>query len=188
MMRVLKWLAITVVVLAAVGFLAFLYFIPPFFSVTSEDYVKQAAAPAVSLETITDPAQRAIAERGKYIVMISGCADCHSTPGPAGAESRHVSGGRVQDRRKGGGRRRQPQPDSRPGDGPRQGRRRRGETRASKRGVPRRPAGQSSPDALERVLQLDRGGSARGRHLPAADQAGQAQDSRPDARRHARGS
>ena len=55
MMRVLKWLAITVVVLAAIGFLAFLYFIPPFFSVSPEDYVKQTAAPAVSLEKIADP-------------------------------------------------------------------------------------------------------------------------------------
>ena len=84
MMRVLKWLAITVVVVAFAGLLAFLYFIPPFFSVSSEDYVKQAAAPAVSLEKIADPKERAIAERGKYIVMITGCADCHSTPGPQG--------------------------------------------------------------------------------------------------------
>jgi hypothetical protein len=84
MIRVFKWLALAVVVVAIAGFLAFLYFIPPFFSVSPEDYVKQAAAPAVSLEKITDPGKRAIAERGKYIVMISGCADCHSTPGPQG--------------------------------------------------------------------------------------------------------
>ncbi len=84
MMRVLKWVAGTVVVLATIAFLAFLYFIPPFFSVSPEDYVKQAAAPAASLEQITDPAERALAERGKYIVMVSACADCHSTPGPQG--------------------------------------------------------------------------------------------------------
>ncbi len=84
MMRVLKWIAITVVGIAIIGLLAFLYVIPPFFSVSSEDYVKQTAAPAVSLEKIADPAQRAIAERGKYIVMITGCEGCHSTPGPQG--------------------------------------------------------------------------------------------------------
>jgi len=93
-MRVLKWLAISVVVLAVVGFLAFLYFIPPFFSVTPEDYVKQAAAPAVPLDTIADPSQRAIAERGRYIVMVSGCADCHSTPGPEGPKpDMYLAGG-----------------------------------------------------------------------------------------------
>ena len=67
MMRILKWLGLAIVVIAFGGFLAFLYYIPPFFSISSEDYVKQAAAPAVSLDGITDPAQRAIAERGKYI-------------------------------------------------------------------------------------------------------------------------
>ncbi len=86
MMRVLKWLAITVVGLAAVGLLAFLYFIPPFFSVSSEEYVAGAAAPAlkVPLDQIADPAERAIAERGRYIVTITGCSDCHTTPGPEG--------------------------------------------------------------------------------------------------------
>jgi len=84
MMRILKWLLITVVSVAIIGLLAFLYFIPPFFSVSPEDYVKQTAAPAVSLEKIADPGQRAIAERGKYIVMITGCEGCHSTPGPQG--------------------------------------------------------------------------------------------------------
>jgi hypothetical protein len=94
MMRVLKWLALTVAALAAFGFLAFLYFIPPFFSVTPEDYVKQTAAPAVSLEKIADPAERAIAERGKYIVMITGCSDCHSTPGPEGPNpAMYLAGG-----------------------------------------------------------------------------------------------
>jgi hypothetical protein len=94
MMRVLKWLAITLVVLAAAGFVAFLYFIPPFFSTSPEDYVKGTAAPAVALDAITDPAQRAMAERGKYIVMTSGCADCHSTPSPTGPDpTKYLAGG-----------------------------------------------------------------------------------------------
>ena len=94
MMRILKWLLITVVSVAIIGLLAFLYFIPPFFSVSPEDYVKQTAAPAVSLEKIADPGQRAIAERGKYIVTISDCGGCHNTPGPTGPDpSMYLAGG-----------------------------------------------------------------------------------------------
>jgi hypothetical protein len=94
MMRILKWVGLAVVVIACGGFLAFLYFIPPFFSTSSEQYVKDTAAPAVSLDGITDPAQRAIAERGKYIVIVSGCGDCHNTPGPQGPDpNMYLAGG-----------------------------------------------------------------------------------------------
>ena len=103
MIRVLKWLVLAVVVVAIGGFLAFLYFIPPFFSVSPEDYVKQSAAPAVSLEKMTDPAQRAIAERGKYLVTISGCPDCHSTPGPQGPNPEMYLAGGTKIGVKGGG-------------------------------------------------------------------------------------
>ena len=84
MMRILKWVGLAVVVIAFGGLMAFLYYIPPFFSISSEEYVKEAAAPAVSLDGITDPVQRAIAERGKYIVTVSDCGGCHNTPGPQG--------------------------------------------------------------------------------------------------------
>ena len=94
MMRILKWLGLAVVVIALCGFLTFLYVIPPFFSTSSEDYVKEAAAPAVSLDSITDPVQRAIAERGKYIVTISDCGGCHNTPGPQGPDpAMYLAGG-----------------------------------------------------------------------------------------------
>ena len=94
MMRILKWVGLAVVVIALCGFLTFLYVIPPFFSTSSEDYVKEAAAPAVSLDSITDPVQRAIAERGKYIVTISDCGGCHNTPGPQGPDpSMYLAGG-----------------------------------------------------------------------------------------------
>jgi hypothetical protein len=94
MMRILKWVGLAVVVIAVGGFLTFLYVIPPFFSTSSEDYVKEAAAPAVSLDGITDPMQRAMAERGKYIVITSGCGDCHNTPGPQGPDpSMYLAGG-----------------------------------------------------------------------------------------------
>jgi len=90
----MKWVGLAVVVIAFGGLLAFLYFIPPFFSTSSEEYVKETAAPAVSLDGITDPAQRAIAERGKYIVTATGCGDCHNTPGPTGPDpSMYLAGG-----------------------------------------------------------------------------------------------
>jgi len=94
MMRILKWVGLAVVVIALGGFLVFLYVIPPFFSTSSEEYVKETAAPAVSLDGITDPAQRAIAERGRYIVTTSGCGDCHNTPGPQGPDpNMYLAGG-----------------------------------------------------------------------------------------------
>jgi hypothetical protein len=94
MMRILKWAALAVVVIAFCGFLAFLYFIPPFFSTSPEQYVKDTAAPAMSLDGIKDPVQRAIAERGRYIVITSGCGDCHNTPGPQGPDpNMYLAGG-----------------------------------------------------------------------------------------------
>lgn len=84
MKRFLKWTAGILLVVAALGLCAFLYNIPPFFLVTPEDFGKQMsdAPPPV---TIADPAERAIAERGRYIVMTTGCVGCHavgSTQGP----------------------------------------------------------------------------------------------------------
>lgn len=103
MMRIVKWLAVGVALVAAAGFLAFLYFIPPFFSIPPEDYAKQAAAPAASLDDISDPGERAIAARGRYIVMITGCADCHSAPGPEGPDpSMYLAGGMKLGARGGG--------------------------------------------------------------------------------------
>ncbi|HEX7797081.1 MAG TPA: hypothetical protein VF456_22120 [Vicinamibacterales bacterium] len=94
MMRILKWVGLAVVIIAIGGFLTFLYMIPPFFSTSSEQYVKDTAAPAVSLDGIKDPVQRAIAERGKYIVTVSGCGDCHNTPGPQGPDpNMYLAGG-----------------------------------------------------------------------------------------------
>ena len=94
MMRILKWAGLAVVVIAVGAFLTFLYMVPPFFSTSPEEYVKETAGPAVSLDGITDPVQRAIAERGKYIVTTTGCGDCHNTPGPTGpVPSMYLAGG-----------------------------------------------------------------------------------------------
>lgn len=93
MKRLLKWTAIIVLILVAVAFAAFLYFIPPLFLIAPEtisaDLLKAAPVP-----DIADPAQRALAERGRYIVMTTGCIGCHATNGDRGPDySKYLAGG-----------------------------------------------------------------------------------------------
>jgi mono/diheme cytochrome c family protein len=94
MKRVFKWTGIVVLTVAIIGFGAFLYFIPPFFVSAPETFSvpQNNAAPAVS--DIADPAQRALAERGRYIVVTSGCIGCHQTPTAQGPDfNRYLAGG-----------------------------------------------------------------------------------------------
>jgi hypothetical protein len=90
----LKWALLAVVVVAASGFLAFLYFIPPFFLTPPETFGKAMADAAPTVADIADPAERAIAERGRYIVMTTGCNGCHAIVGPQGPDlSKYLGGG-----------------------------------------------------------------------------------------------
>jgi hypothetical protein len=84
MKRLLKWLLIVLVVVALGALTAFLYFIPPFLSTPPETFVKDEEEAAPRVDHIQDPAQRVIAERGRYIVVRTGCIGCHMTPGPQG--------------------------------------------------------------------------------------------------------
>jgi len=84
MKRALKWIGIAVLVLAVVGFLGFLYFIPPFTLMKPEEFSGPTGKAGPDLSKIADPGERAIAEHGHYLVTISACSDCHSTPGPQG--------------------------------------------------------------------------------------------------------
>ena len=93
MRKFLKWAAIAVVVIAFCGFLAFLYFIPPFFTTAPETFGKAMADAAPTVADIADPAERAIAERGRYIVMTSGCNGCHSVVGAQGPDLTLYLGG-----------------------------------------------------------------------------------------------
>ncbi len=94
MKRVLKWAAIVIVVVALVGFCAFLYNIPPFFLIAPEQFGKQMADAAPTVSDITDPAERAIAERGRYIVMSTGCIGCHAVVGDQGPDlTKYLAGG-----------------------------------------------------------------------------------------------
>jgi hypothetical protein len=81
------------VALVAVTFLLFLYYTPPFFVFSPEAFSKpMATAPGVS--DIKDPAQRAVAERGRYIVMTAGCIACHNIPTVFGPDlHRYLAGG-----------------------------------------------------------------------------------------------
>jgi mono/diheme cytochrome c family protein len=94
MKKILKWTAVAVLIVAFGGLLAFLYFIPPFMTTAPEEFakaVKEAAPPA---SDIADPAQRAIAERGREIVMRTGCIGCHAANGPQGPDyTRYLAGG-----------------------------------------------------------------------------------------------
>jgi len=97
MKRFLKWAAAIVVVLAVVGFMAFLYNIPPFFLTPPETYGADLQKAAPPVDGIADPAQRAIAARGRQIVMNTGCMGCHATNGPQGPDlTKYLAGGGVK--------------------------------------------------------------------------------------------
>ena len=94
MKKFLKWALLVVVVLAACGFGAFLYNIPPFLITPPEEFGKAMSGAAPGVSGIADPATRAIAERGRYIVMTMGCIGCHATNGPQGPDlSKYLAGG-----------------------------------------------------------------------------------------------
>jgi mono/diheme cytochrome c family protein len=93
MKRILKWALAIVVVLAAVGFVAFLYFIPPLTQTAPEEFIREAGAIPPAVAGISDPAQRAIAERGRYLVLTADCSGCHTTQGPKGPEPAYYLAG-----------------------------------------------------------------------------------------------
>jgi mono/diheme cytochrome c family protein len=94
MRRVLKWGAIVLVILVLGGFLAFLYFIPPFFLTPPEKFAQDMGEAAPAVADIADPAERAIAEHGRYIVLTTGCIGCHATNGSEGPDlAKYLAGG-----------------------------------------------------------------------------------------------
>ena len=84
MKRFVKWAAMIVVAVGVVAFLAFLYFIPPFDFIPPEDISRPAGEAGPNLSAIADLGERAVAERGRYLVTVGSCGDCHATPGPQG--------------------------------------------------------------------------------------------------------
>jgi len=95
--KFLKWTALVLLVIAAGGFLVFLYFTPPFFAITPEEFSKTMKEVAPPAADIADPLQRQIAERGREIVMRTGCIGCHTANGSNGPDySKYLSGGGIQ--------------------------------------------------------------------------------------------
>jgi hypothetical protein len=95
MKRIMKWVALVVVVLAAGAFVAFLYLVPPLMSTDPQEFVNLEAAMAPAVDGIADPAVRALAERGRYVLLTTECTGCHVTPGPQGPlPDMYLAGGR----------------------------------------------------------------------------------------------
>src|SRR6185503_6297582 len=94
MKRFLKWAVLVLVVAAAGGFLAFLYYIPPFLTIPPEQFQKDMAQAPPTVDGIADPATRAIAARGRYIVTTIGCIGCHVGNGAQGPDlPKYLAGG-----------------------------------------------------------------------------------------------
>jgi mono/diheme cytochrome c family protein len=97
MRRFLKWALLLLAVIAVCGFCAFLYLIPPFFITPPETFGKAVADAAPGVSDIADPAERAIAARGRYIVMTAGCIGCHATNGAQGPDlTKYLAGGALK--------------------------------------------------------------------------------------------
>jgi len=95
MKRIVKWVALAVVVLAVCGFVAFLYLVPPLMSADPQEFIDVEAAMAPPVDGIADPAVRALAERGRYVLLTTECTGCHVTPGPQGPlPDMYLAGGR----------------------------------------------------------------------------------------------
>jgi predicted small lipoprotein YifL len=96
MKRILKWVALVVVVLAACGFVAFLYFVPPLMSADPQEFINLESSMAPTVDGIADPAERALAEHGRYVLVSGDCTGCHVTPGPQGPmPDMYLAGGRI---------------------------------------------------------------------------------------------
>jgi len=94
MKRFLKWTAAIVGAIAVIGFLVFLYMIPPFFVAAPETFSKPMLDPAPPVNDIKDPAERQIAARGRYLVTTGMCYDCHQVPTAQGPDAtRYLAGG-----------------------------------------------------------------------------------------------
>ncbi len=74
-----------------IAFLAFLYNMPPFFWIAPETFGADMLKAPPPVDGITEPAKRAIAERGRRIVMNTGCTGCHATNGASGPDLTNIS-------------------------------------------------------------------------------------------------
>lgn len=94
MKKILKRVGIAVGSLIIIAFLAFLYLIPPFNLLPPEEFARQTIEAPPSLDHISDPAERAIAEHGRYLATTFDCSGCHTPAGDQGPNwSEYLAGG-----------------------------------------------------------------------------------------------
>lgn len=94
MKKVVRRTLIVVAVLLVVAFGAFLYLIPPFFVAPPRTFSDPVKTAGPRLDDIADPAERAIAQRGQYLVRAIGCVGCHGTPTSRGPDlDTYLAGG-----------------------------------------------------------------------------------------------
>ena len=97
MNRIIKWTLTVLAVAAAAGLCVFLYSIPPLLTTPPEEFGRQMRESAPPVTGIADPAERAIAARGRYIVQTTGCIGCHAMSGSQGPDlSKYLAGGAVK--------------------------------------------------------------------------------------------
>ena len=90
----LKWAAIVIGLMLITGFFLFLWFIPPFTIAPPEEFSKPLLAAGISTSDIADPAERLLAARGKYLVVIHDCSGCHTPLGDQGPKwEEYLAGG-----------------------------------------------------------------------------------------------
>lgn len=94
MKRLVKRTIVLVAGLAGIGFLAFLYLIPPFFIAPPSTFSDPMKTAGPTLDDIADPAEKAMARRGQYLVRAIGCIGCHGTPTSQGPDlATYMAGG-----------------------------------------------------------------------------------------------
>ncbi len=94
MNKIVKRILIGVGSLLVIGFLAFLWLIPPFTLAPPEAFIEPAQASHQSMDHIEDEALRLRAERGRHLVNTIDCIGCHVPGGEAGPNfSKYLTGG-----------------------------------------------------------------------------------------------
>lgn len=94
MKKILRWTGLILGILIVLGFFAFLYFIPPFTIAPPEEFIKPTLSAPPSLDHVTDPVERMLAERGRYLVTSLDCSGCHTPQGDQGPNwDEYLAGG-----------------------------------------------------------------------------------------------
>jgi mono/diheme cytochrome c family protein len=71
--------------------------VPPFFSTDPAAFRSTISEVTPPVDDIADPVECAVAERGRYIVMTTGCIGCHAAGSRRGSDfTSYMAGGAIQ--------------------------------------------------------------------------------------------